>query len=120
MSSNPTLWTKNNIPYSYTAVEPPTDMLVYQSVPNTLHVSWIPTSPLGHAIGYRIYYDGSDGSSGTLDVIGGSSRNQTLRGLSSSVSYTLSIVTLSFHLPSAVVQYQESIPISKHKNVLCN
>ena len=94
-------------------------MLVYQSVPNTLHVTWTPTSPLGHATGYRIYYDGDDGSSGTLDVIGGSSRNQTLRGLSSSVSYTLSIVTLSFHLPSAVVQYQEPIPISKQKMKIC-
>ena len=116
-TSNYGLWP--NLLGSYTAVELPTDIVVYQSVPNALQVSWTPPSPLGHATGYRIYYDGDDGSSGTLDVIGGSSRNQTLRGLSSSVSYTLSIVTLSFHLPSAVVQYQEPIPISKQKMKIC-
>jgi len=112
-TSNHSLWP--NLLGFCTAVEPPTDIVVYQSVPNTLHVSWTSPSPLAYATGYRIYYNGDDGSSGTLDVIGGSSRNQTLRGLPSSVSYTLSIVTLSFHLPSAVVQYQEPIPISKHK-----
>ena len=96
-----------------TAVEAPTDVLGYQPIPNTLHVSWTPPSPLGHATGYRIYYNGDDGSSGTLDVSGSMSHSQVLRGLSSGVSYTLSVVALSVHLPSPVAQHGQPIPISE-------
>jgi len=96
-----------------TAVESPTDIIANQLVPNTLHVSWTSPSPLGHATGYRIYYDGDDGSSGTLDVSGSMSHSQVLRGLFSGVSYTLSVVTLSVHLPSPVAQHGQPIPISE-------
>ena len=96
-----------------TAVEAPTDVLGHQPIPNTLHVIWTPPSPLGHATGYRIYYNGDDGSSGTLDVSGSMSHSQVLRGLSSGVSYTLSVVALSVHLPSPVAQHGQPIPISE-------
>ena len=53
--------------------------------------------------GYVIYYDGDDGSSGNVRVPGGSTDSYLLTGLQTGVSYSVSILTLSTHLPSQLV-----------------
>ena len=68
----------------------------------SIEVSWTPPSPLGPVTGYRIYYDGDDGSSGYVDVTGGSHRRHILTRLPSDLTYTVSIVALSTSLPSEV------------------
>ena len=89
----------------------PTNLLVVQKSPNEIRVSWTPPTPLGDTTGYRIYYSG--GSSGSVDVSGGSTDNHTLTGLQNGASYTISIVGTSEHLPSIRVNYQNSILLSE-------
>ena len=64
----------------------------------SIRVSWSPPTPLGDTTGYRIYYSG--GSSGSVDVSGGSTDNYPLTGLQNGESYTISIVATSQHFPS--------------------
>ena len=77
-----------------------------------IRVSWIPPTPLGDTTGFRIYYSG--GSSGSVDVSGGSTDNYTLTGLQNGANYTISIVGTSEHLPSDRVDYPNSIPLSEY------
>ena len=63
--------------------------------------------------GYRVYYDSDGGSSGNIDIAGGSYTSQILSGLTSGVSYAVSLTALSAHLPSPVVRYPDMIPISE-------
>ena len=51
-----------------------------------------------------IYYDGDDGSGGNVSVVGGSTDSYLLTGLQTGVTYSVSIVALSQHLPSEVVK----------------
>ena len=76
-----------------------------------IRVSWTPPTPLGDTTGYRIYYSG--GSSGSVNVSGGSTDNHLLTGLQNGANYTISIVGTSEHLPSDRVDYQNSIPLSE-------
>ena len=76
-----------------------------------IQVSWTPPTPLGDTTGYRIYY--SSGSSGSVDISGGSTDNHTLTGLQNGASYTISIVGASEHLTSDHVTYQSGIPLSE-------
>ena len=92
------------------AASAPTDLTAVQEGLTGIRVSWTPPTPLGDTTGYRIYYSG--GSSGSVDVSGGSTDNHTLTGLQNGASYTISIVGTSDHLPSDRVDYQESITLS--------
>ena len=76
-----------------------------------IRVSWTPPTPLGDTTGYRIYYSG--GSSGSVDVSGGSTDNHLLTGLQNGVSYTISIVGTSEHFFSNRVDYPNSISLSE-------
>ena len=89
----------------------PTNLMAVQEGPTGIRVSWTPPTPLGDTIGYRIYYSG--GSSGSVDVSGGSTDNHLLTGLQNGVSYTISIVSTSEHLPSDRVDYPNSISLSE-------
>ena len=48
-----------------------------------------------------------------MDVSGGSTDNHLLTGLQNDTSYTISIVGTSEHLPSARVDYPNSITLSE-------
>ena len=85
----------------------PSSLLIIQSLAG-IRVSWTPPTPLGDTTGYMIYYSG--GSSGSVDVSGGSTTSHLLTGLSSQTSYNISIMGISDHLPSAM----ESIEFSKY------
>ena len=65
-------------------------------------MSWSPPNPLGDTTGYRISYSG--GSSGSVDVSGGSTSTRTLTDLENGANYTISIVGTSLRLPSEVVE----------------
>ena len=97
--------------YFFSAASTPTNLMAVQEGPTGIRFSWIPPTPLGDTTGYRIYYSG--GSSGSVDVSGGSTDNHLLTGLQNGVSYTISIVGTSEHLPSDRVDYPSSIILSE-------
>ena len=79
----------------------PTNVMAVQDGPTGIRVSWTPPTPLGDTTGYRISYTG--GSSGSVDVSGGSTDEYTLTGLQSGTTYTISIVGTSQDQPSSAV-----------------
>ena len=89
----------------------PTNLMAVQEGLTGIRVSWTPPTPLGDTTGYRIYYSG--GSSGSMDVSGGSTDNHLLSGLQNGASYTISIVGTSEHFFSDRVGYPSSIPLSE-------
>ena len=91
--------------------------MAVQEGPTGIRVSWTPPTPLGDATGYRIYYSG--GSSGSVDVSGGSIDNHLLTDLQNGTSYTISIVGTSEHFFSDRVDLPDSITLSKLLNTPC-
>lgn len=85
-----------------TAASPPTNLLAVQEGPTAIRVSWTPPTPLGDTAGYRIYYSG--GSSGTVNISGGSIDDHLLTGLQTGISYTVTIVGTSEHFLSDKVE----------------
>ena len=81
--------------------------MAVQEGPTGIRVSWTPPTPLGDTTGYRIYYSG--GSSGSVNVSGGSTDNHPLTGLQNGASYTISIVGTSEHFPSEEVEVNVSL-----------
>ena len=81
--------------------------MAVQEGPTSIQVSWTPPTPLGDTTGYRIYYSG--GSSGSVNVSGGSTDTHQLSDLRSGHNYTISIVGTSEHLPSVLVNYNISL-----------
>ena len=96
---------------SFPVASAPTNLMAVQEGPTAIQVSWTPPTPLGDTTGYRIYYSG--GSSGSVDVSGGSTDSIQLTGLQSGASYTISIAGTSQHLPSDRVNYTNSILLGK-------
>ena len=84
-----------------TAAEPPTGLNVEPVSPTSIRVSW--TAPLSRATvtGYQIYYraDG-DWESVAVDA---NITNYTLSNLQNGLTYNITMVALSIHLPSSVV-----------------
>ena len=66
-------------------------------------LTWTPPSPLGDTTGYRISFTG--GSSGSVNVSGGSTDNFTLTRLRSGEMYNISIVGTSEHFFSESVAW---------------
>ena len=76
----------------------PTGITVVREGLSSVRMSWSPPTPLGDTAGYRIYYRG--GSSGSVDVSGGSTDNHLVNGLQIGAGYTITLVATSQHLPS--------------------
>ena len=86
-----------------TAAESPTGLSVEQ-LPEELgsfRVSWTPPASTANLTGYRIYYSGPD-DSGSMDV-GASATEVTIDNRTTSVTYSITMVALSPHLPSPVI-----------------
>ena len=66
-------------------------------------LTWTPPNPLGDTTGYRISFTG--GSSGSVNVSGGSTDNFTLTRLRSGEMYNISIVGTSEHFFSESVAW---------------
>ena len=94
-----------------TVASAPTGLTAVQEGPTGIRVSWTPPTPLGDTTGYRIYYSG--GSSGSVDVSGGSTHNHLLTGLQNGASYNISIVGTSDNFYSDLVEYSNVIKLGK-------
>ena len=70
----------------------------------SIRVSWSPPTPLGDTTGYRISYTG--GSSGSVNVSGGSTDNYLLTGLRNGATYTITIVGTSPDIASDPVELE--------------
>ena len=74
------------------------------SDPSAIVISW--TAPVSgatiHVIGYRIYYQ-AEGDQGSVDV-GAGVTEYSVTGLCPGLTYTISLVALSVHLTSPVVE----------------
>ena len=70
---------------------------------NSTFLTWTPPSPLGDTTGYRISFTG--GSSGSVNVSGGSTDNFTLTRFNSDEMYNISIVGTSEHFFSESVAW---------------
>ena len=86
--------------------------MAVQEGPTSVRVSWSLPTPLEDTPGYRISYNG--GSSGSVDVSGGSTSTHTLTGLVNGAIYTISIMGISLHLPSDAIQVM-NIGLGKYK-----
>jgi len=81
--------------------------MAVQEGPTSIQVSWTPPTPLGNTTGYRIHYNG--GSSGSVDVSGGSTDNYLLTDLQNGANYTMFILGTSQHLFSEEVEVDVSL-----------
>ena len=96
----------NNIMYSIffcAAADSPTDLTVEQlpQEPGSFRVSWTPPASLTNLTGYHIYYSGAN-DSGSVNV-DASATNITIDNRTAGVTYTITMVALSPHLPSPVI-----------------
>ena len=85
------------------AADIPTDLTVERlpQEPESFRVSWTPPDPSANLTGYRIYYSGPD-DSGSMDV-DASTTNITIGNRMTSVTYSITMVALSPHLPSPMI-----------------
>ena len=95
----------------------PTGLTAIQEGANGIRVSWTPPTPLGDTTGCRIYYSG--GSSGSMDVSGGSTDNHLLTGLQNGASNNISIVATSDHFYSDRVYLTNIVQLSESFNIMC-
>ena len=86
-----------------TAVDRPTGLTAkpLPQEPGSFSVSWTPPASLTNLTGYRVYYSGAD-DSGSIDV-GAPTTEVTIDNRTAGVTYTITMVALSPHLPSPVV-----------------
>ena len=89
--------------YLCTAADTPTDLTAEKlpQEPGSFRVSWTPPASSANLTGYRMYYSGAD-DSGSMDV-GASATNITIGSRTAGVTYSITMVALSPHLPSPVV-----------------
>ena len=87
----------------HAAAESPTNLIIEQlpQDPGSFRVAWTPPASLANLTGYHIYYSGAN-DSGSMDV-DASTTEVIIDNCTTSVSYTISMVALSPHLPSLVV-----------------
>ena len=86
-----------------TAVDHPTGFIVerVQEDSGSFRVLWTPPAFSASLIGYRIYYSGAN-DSGSVDV-DALATNVTIGDCIPGVTYNITMVALSPHLPSAVI-----------------
>ena len=92
-----------SIVFLCTAADRPTNLIVEQlpQEPGSFRVSWTPPASSANLTGYRIYYSGAD-DSGSM-VVDASTTNIIIGSRKPGVTYSITMVTLSPHLPSSVV-----------------
>ena len=84
-----------------TAAGLPTHLNAVQVNLTSFSVSWIPPSTM---TGYQVYWSGGGGGSDSGNMsVGADDRAVTITGRTSGLTYNITIVALSDHLPSPVV-----------------
>ena len=92
-----------SIVFLCSAADHPSGLTVEQlpQEPGSFRVSWTPPASSANLTGYHIYYSGAD-DSGSVDV-GASATNITIGSRTAGVTYSITMVALSPHLPSPVI-----------------
>ena len=90
-------------------------LVIKNDSPNSILLTWTPPSPLGDTTGYRISFTG--GSSGSVNVSGGSTDHFTLTRLRSGEMYNISIVGTSEHFFSESVAW-DPVMLPSNKGTL--
>ena len=81
----------------------PTNLAAGPQTDTSILVTWDPPTTGDPATGYVIYYQSGGGEVSSETVSGGQTESHVLSGLDSGMTYTISIVAESSHLPSGVV-----------------
>ena len=90
-----------NTVFFHSVTGQPTRVFAVPLSDTSIQVSWDP--PGDPTTGYVIYYQPEGGAVSSVMVTGGDTESHQLDALQSGVNYSVSIVALSDHLPSAVV-----------------
>ena len=94
-----------NAYYWHTCIPPvagePTNLAAVQQSDTSIEVSW--DSPGSPATGYVLYCQPEGGTVSSVNISGRVTESHLLENLQSRVTYNISIVAVSGHLPSAVV-----------------
>ena len=77
--------------------------MVTQMTETSILVSWTQPTDTTNVIGYRIFYTENGGSEQFKDVSGASTNMDTISGLTTGSTYSITIVATSDGLPSEVV-----------------
>ena len=96
------------------AADPPTGLNVEPVGPTSVRVSWTASLSVATVMGYQIFYQ-AEGDWGSVPVSAGVT-STTLSNLWNGLTYNITMVALSMHLPSSVVGPQ-SVTLGKS---LCN
>ena len=94
--------------FFHTGANSPTNFTAEQVNSTAIRVSWTPPTSGSTVTGYRIYYQ-TVGNQGSVDV-GASTTEYTITSLVVNDTYTITLVALSEHLPSALVGPEIVIP----------
>ena len=86
-----------------TAPNPPTDLMVVQASATSVTVSWTPPTDSTGVTGYQIFYNENGGSEQSKDVSGASTNMDTITGLTTGSTYSITILATSDDLPSELV-----------------
>jgi len=84
-----------------TAAEPPTGLNVEPVSSTSIRVSWTASPSVAAVTGYQIYYQ-AEGDWGSV-AVDANMTNYTLSNLQNGLTYNITMVALSIHLPSSVV-----------------
>ena len=79
------------------------DLMVVQDSATSVTVSWTPPTNATGVTGYRIFYTENDGSEQFKDVSGASTSMDTISGLTTGSTYSITIVATTDGLPSEMV-----------------
>ena len=92
--------------FPHIVASPPTNLMVVQEGATSFKLTWTPPSPLGDTTGYMVSYLATGGSSGSVNVTGGSTDSLTLNGLDSREAYNIFLIATSKHIPSEAITAQ--------------
>ena len=98
--------------FSLTAAGSPSNLNAIQIDPTSFRISW---SPPATVTGYQVYWIGGGGADSGNMSVGTVDRIVTITGRTPGLTYDITIVALSDHLPSpaaAVIMYTLSKPRS--------
>ena len=90
-----------NTVFLHSVAGQPTQVFAVPLSDTSIRVSWDP--PGEPATGYVIYYQPEGGMASSVMVTGGDTESHQLDGFQGRVTYSVSIVALSDHLPGTVV-----------------
>ena len=82
--------------------------------PISFRVSWIPPATV---TGYQVYWSGGGGADSGNMHVGAENRAVTITGRTSGLTYDITIVALSDHLPSPAIAVM--VTLSKPRSVGC-